>query len=151
MKLIVADVYGEGYLVDKDGTPQPLSSSTWAEADMRDTVVTNATQTATVRYRQDGLELEIAPDSVYQIEGIDNPDVVDARGYWDDLAKEIREVIDAGEEEKLVALVRKAARRDPHVPDVLEDAFFALTGRTLREAIDQAEWIWKKDALQYVD
>jgi hypothetical protein len=151
VKLIVADVYGEGYLVDKDGTPEPLSSTKWAEADMRDTVVTNGSQTATVRYRQDGVELELGPDSVYQIEGIENPDVVDVRSYWDDMAKEIREVIDAGNEERLVALLRRAARREPHVPDVLEVAFFALTGRTLRDAIDQAEWIWRKDALQYVD
>jgi hypothetical protein len=151
MKLIVADVYGEGHLVDKDGTPQPLSSTRWEEADMRDTVVTNGSQTATVRYRQDGVELEIGPDSVYQIEGIDNPDVVDVRSHWDDLAKEIRDVIDVGNEERLVALLRRAARRDAHVPDVLEVAFFALTGRTLRDAIDQAEWIWRKDALQYVD
>jgi hypothetical protein len=151
VKLIVADVYGEGYLVDKDGTPEALSSTKWAEADMADTVVTNESQTATVRYRQDGLELEIGPDSVYQIEGVDNPDVVDVRSHWDDLAKEIRDVIDAGDEERLVALLRRAARKEPHVPDVLEVAFFALTGRTLREAIDQAEWIWRKDALQYVD
>ena len=61
------------------------------------------------------------------------------------------QVIDAGNEERLVALLRRAARGEPHVPDVLEEAFFALTGRTLRDAIDQAEWIWRKDALQYVD
>ena len=152
MKLIVADVYGQGHLVDKDGTAHALSPTKWTEADMRDTVVTNATQTATVRYRQDGIELEIGPDSVYQLEGIDNPDVIDVRGQWQRVARELRDALDARDEGRVVQLLSDAAGSDDEIPDAVEEEFFTLTGRTLREAIqDVMPWYWERLALRYVD
>ena len=152
MKLIVADVYGQGFLVDKDGKAHELSSTKWMEAGLRETVVTNSSQTATVRYRQDGIELEVGPDSVYSVEGIDNPDVIDVRGQWEGVALKLRDALDAKDEERVLELLTDAAGGEDEVPDAVEDEFFKLTGRTLRAAIDDAlPWLAGRLALQFVD
>ena len=152
MKLIVADVHGQGMLVDKDGKAHELSPTKWMEADMQDTVVTSAGQTATVRYRQDGLELEIGPDRVYGVEGIENPDVVDVRGMWERLAQQIEDALDAGDELRVIALLEEAAGSDDEVPDALEDEFLRRTGLTLHEAIEKAmPALLASIALNFVD
>jgi hypothetical protein len=152
MKMIVADAHGQGFLVDKDGKAHELSPTKWTEADLQDTVVTGASQTATVRYRQDGIELEIGPDSVYQLEGIDNPDVIDVRGQWERVARELRDALDAKDDGRVVRLLSDAAGSDDEIPDAVEEEFFKLTGRTLREAIQAAmPWYWERLALPYVD
>ena len=152
MKMIVADVHGQGMLVDKDGKAHELSPTKWTEADMQDTIVTSAGQTATLRYRQDGLELEIGPDSVYGVEGIENPDVIDVRGMWERLARQIKDALDAEDELRVLELLKEAAGSGDEVPDALEDEFFKLTGLTLREAIKEAlPALWEMVALAFVD
>jgi hypothetical protein len=152
MKTIVADVYGQGTLIDKDGTPHELSASEWREADLRDQVVTGPDQTAVVRYRQDGLELEIGPNRTYGIEGDENPDVIDVRGHWENLARRILEALNNEQEQQVVELLDEAAGDDGKVPDVLEDEFRRVAGKALRDALkDGLPWMWEALALRFVD
>ena len=64
MKAIVADAAGAGVLRDKDGNDHQLDADTWTECDARDTIYTGEGQTAWVRYRKDGHQLEVHPNSM---------------------------------------------------------------------------------------
>jgi hypothetical protein len=78
MRLIVADAAGAGWLRDKDGNDHQLEADSWTECDVRDTVFTGRGETAWVRYRDDGRQLEVQPNSEYHIES-QNADVIDVR------------------------------------------------------------------------
>ena len=78
MRLIVADAAGAGWLRDKDGNDQQLGSDSWTECDVRDTIFTGDGETAWVRYRDDGHQVEVHPNSEYHMES-HNDDVIDVR------------------------------------------------------------------------
>ena len=78
MRLIVADAAGAGWLRDKDGNDHQLAADSWAECDVRDTIFTGEGETAWVRYREDGRQVEVQPNSEYHIE-YQNDDVIDVR------------------------------------------------------------------------
>jgi hypothetical protein len=152
MKAVVADVYGDGVLVDKDGEAHTLSPDSWTEADVRDTIYTSDNQKVVVRYRDNGLEMEIGPNSTYGIEAPENPDVIDVRSHWPNLAQEVYDALKAGQDNKVVELLREAASPEEKVPDALEDAFYQLAGKSLRDAImDDMAGIWELVALYFVD
>ena len=60
MRLIVADAAGVGWLRDKDGNDHQLDADSWSECDVRDTIFTGDGETAWVRYREDGRQVEVA-------------------------------------------------------------------------------------------
>ena len=137
MKAIVADAYGTGTLVDKDGNHHALSPNEWAEADVRDEIVTGDGETAWVQYREDGRTVEVPPNTNYNIEGPRNDDVIDVRGHWDTLAGRLVEAMDGvGTDEDAIYAVLDEVAGFPEAADALERAFAARAGRSLRDALE---------------
>jgi Annexin len=137
MKAIVADAYGAGILVDKDGAEHELSDDGWVEADVRDEIVTADGQTAWVRYREDERMVEVPPNTRYGIEGPRNDDVIDVRSHWDDRARWLVEAMAGlGTDEDLIYGVLSEVSGSPEAVEALSNAFFNQTGRTLRDALE---------------
>lgn len=137
MKAIVADAYGTGTLVDKDGDHHTLTANEWTECDVRDEIVTGDGETAWVQYRDDSRTVEVPPNSTYGIEGPRNDDVIDVRGHWDTLAGRLVEAIDGvGTDEDAIYAVLDEVAGFPEAAGALERAFEARAGRSLREALE---------------
>ncbi len=137
MKAIVADAYGTGTLVDKDGNHHALSANEWTECDVRDEIVTSDGETAWVQYREDSRTVEVPPNTTYGIEGPRNDDVIDVRGHWDNLAGRLVEAMDGiGTDEDAIYAVLDEVAGSAEAAGALERAFEARAGRSLREALE---------------
>jgi hypothetical protein len=135
MKLIVADAAGQGWLRDKDGNDQPLSGDTWSECDVRDTIYTGDGETAWVRYRDDGRQVEVQPNSEYHIEYA-NEDVIDVRAAAPAVDELVAATEGVGTDEERIYRALETVQGNPDAIDQVRALFLDRTGRSLDDVLN---------------
>jgi hypothetical protein len=134
MKAIVADSAGTGQLIDKDGVAHDLDPQTWAETDVRDTIVTGDGQMAWVAYRDDGHTVEVPANTTYHIE-YKSDDVIDVR-TGATAAEELFAAMDGvGTDEERIYAVLGSISGQPDKIAELRLAFQTRAGRSLDDAL----------------
>ena len=134
MRLIVADAAGAGWLRDKDGNDQQLSTDSWSECDVRDTIFTGDGETAWVRYRDDGHQVEVQPNSEYHMEA-HNDDVIDVRAASPAVDELIAATDGVGTDEERIYRALETVQGNPDAIEQVRALFLDRTGRTLDELL----------------
>jgi hypothetical protein len=134
MRLIVADAAGAGWLRDKDGNDQQLDADSWTECDVRDTILTGDEQTAWVRYRDDGRQVEVQPNSEYHIE-YQNEDVIDVRAASPAVDELIAATEGVGTDEERVFNALATVQGNPDAVEQVRALFLDRVGRALEEVL----------------
>jgi hypothetical protein len=134
MKAIVADSAGTGRLVDPDGVSHPLDPETWAETDVRDTIVTGDGEFAWVTYRDGGRTVEVPANTTYHIE-YHSDDVLDVR-TGDTAAAEIVAAMNGigTDEERIYAVLGAVGGQADKIAE-LRAAFLVRAGISLDAAL----------------
>ena len=134
MKAIVADAAGAGWLRDKDGNDHQLDAESWAECDVRDTIYTGDGETAWVRYRNDGRQVEVQPNSEYHIE-FQNDDVVDVRAASPAVDELVEATEGLGTDEDRIYRALATVLGNPDAIAQVRALFQDRTGRTLDDVL----------------
>ena len=134
MRLIVADAAGVGWLRDKDGNDHQLDADSWSECDVRDTIFTGDGETAWVRYREDGRQVEVAPNSEYHIE-YQNDDVIDVRAASPAVDELIAATEGIGTDEQRIYNALATVQDNPDAIEQVRALFLDRVGRTLDEVL----------------
>ena len=134
MRLIVADAAGVGWLRDKDGNDHQLDADSWSECDVRDTIFTGDGETACVRYREDGRQVEVAPNSEYHIE-YQNDDVIDVRAASPAVDELIAATEGIGTDEQRIYNALATVQGNPDAIEQVRALFLDRVGRTLDEVL----------------
>ena len=151
MKAIVADAAGSGWLRDKDGNDVELEAELWTECDVRDTIFTGDGQTAWVRYREDGRQVEVGPDSEYHIEGPRNDDVIDVRAASPAVDELVAATEGLGTDEERIYRALATVENNPDAIEQVRALFLDRTGRTLDEVLaDELSGAELERALAYL-
>jgi hypothetical protein len=135
MRLIVADAAGAGWLRDKDGNDHQLAADSWAECDVRDTIVTGEGETAWVRYREDGRQVDVQPNSEYHIE-YQNDDVIDVRAASPAVDELVAATEGIGTDEERIYRALATVQGNAEAIEQVRALFLDRTGRTLDEVLD---------------
>ena len=134
MKAIVADAAGAGWLRDKDGNDHPLDADSWAECDVRDTIITGDGETAWVRYRDDGRQVEVHPNSEYHIE-FQNEDVIDVRAASPAVEELVAATEGIGTDEERIYRALETVQGNPDAIEQVRALFQDRTGRALDDVL----------------
>jgi hypothetical protein len=134
MRLIVADAAGAGWLRDKDGNDQQLGSDSWTECDVRDTIFTGDGETAWVRYRDDGHQVEVHPNSEYHMES-HNDDVIDVRAASPAVDELIAATEGIGTDEDRIYRALETVQGNPDAIEQVRALILDRTGRTLDDLL----------------
>ena len=134
MRLIVADAAGAGWLRDKDGNDQQLGSDSWTECDVRDTIFTGDGETAWVRYRDDGHQVEVHPNSEYHMES-HNDDVIDVRPASPAVDELIAATEGIGTDEDRIYRALETVQGNPDAIEQVRALILDRTGRTLDDLL----------------
>jgi hypothetical protein len=135
MRLIVADAAGAGWLRDKDGNDHQLAADSWAECDVRDTIFTGEGETAWVRYREDGRQVDVHPNSEYHIE-YQNDDVIDVRAASPAVDELVAATEGIGTDEERIYRALATVQGNAEAIEQVRALFLDRTGRTLDEVLD---------------
>jgi hypothetical protein len=135
MKAIVADAAGSGWLRDKDGNDHELAADSWTECDVRDTIFTGDGQTAWVRYREDGRQVEVGPASEYHIEGPRSDDVIDVRAASPAVDELIAATQGLGTDEERIYRALATVQDNPDAIEQMRALFLDRTGHTLDDVL----------------
>jgi hypothetical protein len=135
MRLIVADAAGAGWLRDKDGDDHQLAADSWAECDVRDTIFTGDGETAWVRYREDGRQVDVQPNSEYHIE-YQNDDVIDVRAASPAVDELVAATEGIGTDEERIYRALATVQGNAEAIEQVRALFLDRTGRTLDEVLD---------------
>jgi hypothetical protein len=135
MRLIVADAAGAGWLRDKDGNDHQLAADSWAECDVRDTILTGEGETAWVRYREDGRQVDVQPNSEYHIE-YQNDDVIDVRAASPAVDELVAATEGIGTDEERIYRALATVQGNADAIEQVRALFLDRTGRTLDEVLD---------------
>jgi hypothetical protein len=135
MRLIVADAAGAGWLRDKDGNDHQLAADSWAECDVRDTIFTGEGETAWVRYREDGRQVDVQPNSEYHIE-YQNDDVIDVRAASPAVDELVAASEGIGTDEERIYRALATVQGNAEAIEQVRALFLDRTGRTLDEVLD---------------
>ena len=135
MRLIVADAAGAGWLRDKDGNDHQLAADSWAECDVRDTIFTGEGETAWVRYREDGRQVDVQPNSEYHIE-YQNDDVIDVRAASPAVDELVAATEGIGTDEERIYRALATVQGNADAIEQVRALFLDRTGRTLDEVLD---------------
>lgn len=135
MRLIVADAAGAGWLRDKDGNDHQLAADSWAECDVRDTIFTGEGETAWVRYRDDGRQVDVQPNSEYHIE-YQNDDVIDVRAASPAVDELVAATEGIGTDEERIYRALATVQGNAEAIEQVRALFLDRTGRTLDEVLD---------------
>ena len=135
MRLIVADAAGAGWLRDKDGNDHQLAADSWAECDVRDTIFTGEGETAWVRYREDGRQVDVQPNSEYHIE-YQNDDVIDVRAASPAVDELVAATEGIGTDEERIYRALASVQGNAEAIEQVRALFLDRTGRTLDEVLD---------------
>ena len=135
MKLIVADAAGAGWLRDKDGNDHQLAADSWAECDVRDTIFTGEGESAWVRYREDGRQVDVQPNSEYHIE-YQNDDVIDVRAASPAVDELVAATEGIGTDEERIYRALATVQGNADAIEQVRALFLDRTGRTLDEVLD---------------
>jgi len=135
MRLIVADAAGAGWLRDKDGDDHQLAADSWAECDVRDTIFTGEGETAWVRYREDGRQVDVQPNSEYHIE-YQNDDVIDVRAASPAVDELVAATEGIGTDEERIYRALATVQGNAEAIEQVRALFLDRTGRTLDEVLD---------------
>jgi hypothetical protein len=135
MRLIVADAAGAGWLRDKDGNDHQLAADSWAECDVRDTIFTGEGETAWVRYREDGRQVDVQPNSEYHIE-YQNDDVIDVRAASPAVDELVAATEGIGTDEERIYRALATVQGNAEAIEQVRALFLDRTGRTLDEVLD---------------
>jgi len=135
MRLIVADAAGAGWLRDKDGNDHQLAADSWAECDVRDTIFTGEGETAWVRYREDGRQVDVQPNSEYHIE-YQNDDVIDVRAASPAVDELVAATEGIGIDEERIYRALATVQGNAEAIEQVRALFLDRTGRTLDEVLD---------------
>ena len=135
MRLIVADAAGVGWLRDKDGNDHQLAAESWAECDVRDTILTGDGETAWVRYREGGRQVEVQPNSEYHIE-YQNDDVIDVRAASPAVDELVAATEGIGTDEERIYRALATVQGNADAIEQVRALFLDRTGRTLDEVLD---------------
>ena len=135
MRLIVADAAGAGWLRDKDGNDHQLASDSWAECDVRDTIFTGEGEMAWVRYREDGRQVDVQPNSEYHIE-YQNDDVIDVRAASPAVDELVAATEGIGTDEERIYRALATVQGNAEAIEQVRALFLDRTGRTLDEVLD---------------
>jgi hypothetical protein len=135
MRLIVADAAGAGWLRDKDGNDHQLAADSWAECDVRDTIFTGDGETAWVRYREDGRQVDVQPNSEYHIE-YQNDDVIDVRAASPAVDELVAATEGIGTDEERIYRALATVQGNAEAIEQVRALFLDRTGRTLDEVLD---------------
>jgi hypothetical protein len=134
MRLIVADAAGAGWLRDKDGNDQQLGSDSWTECDVRDTIFTGDGETAWVRYRDDGHQVEVHPNSEYHMES-HNDDVIDVRAASPAVDELIAATEGIGTDEERIYRALATEQGNPDAIEQVRALILDRTGRSLDDLL----------------
>jgi len=134
MRLIVADAAGAGWLRDKDGNDQQLGSDSWTECDVRDTIFTGDGETAWVRYRDDGHQVEVHPNSEYHMES-HNDDVIDVRAASPAVDELIAATEGIGTDEERIYRALATVQGNPDAIEQVRALILDRTGRSLDDLL----------------
>jgi len=135
MRAIVADAAGAGVLRDKDGNDHQLDADTWTECDARDTIYTGEGQTAWVRYRKDGHQLEVHPNSMYPIE-FENDDVIDVRAASPAVDELIAATDGIGTDEERIYRALATVQGNAEAIEQVRALILDRTGQTLDDLLN---------------
>jgi hypothetical protein len=135
MRVIVADAAGAGWLRDKDGNDHQLAADSWAECDVRDTIFTGEGETAWVRYREDGRQVDVQPNSEYHIE-YQNDDVIDVRAASPAVDELVAATEGIGTDEERIYRALATVQGNAEAIEQVRALFLDRTGRTLDEVLD---------------
>jgi len=135
MRLIVADAAGAGWLRDKDGNDHQLAADSWAECDVRDTIFTGEGETAWVRYREDGRQVDVQPNSEYHIE-YQNDDVIDVRAASPAVDELVAATEGIGTDEERIYRALATVQGNAEAIEQVRALFLDRTGRTLDDVLD---------------
>jgi len=135
MRLIVADAAGAGWLRDKDGNDHQLAADSWAECDVRDTIFTGEGETAWVRYREDGRQVDVQPNSEYHIE-YQNDDVIDVRAASPAVDELVAATEGIGTDEERIYRALATVQGNADAIEQVRALFLDRTGRTLDAVLD---------------
>jgi hypothetical protein len=134
MRLIVADAAGVGWLRDKDGNDHQLAADSWAECDVRDTILTGDGETAWVRYRDGGRQVEVQPNSEYHIE-YQNDDVIDVRAASPAVDELVAATEGLGTDEERIYRALATVQGNAEAIEQVRALFLDRTGRTLDDVL----------------
>jgi hypothetical protein len=135
MRLIVADAAGMGWLRDTDGNDQELEADSWTECDVRDTILTGEGATAWVRYREDGRQVEVQPNSEYHIE-YRNDDVIDVRAASPAVDELVAATEGVGTDEQRIFNALATVQGNSDAIEQVRALFLDRTGRTLDDVLN---------------
>ena len=135
MRLIVADAAGAGWLRDADNNDHQLGADSWTECDVRDTIFTGEGETAWVRYRADGRQVEVHPNSEYHIE-YKSDDVIDVRAASPAVDELVAATEGIGTDEERIYRALETVQGNADAIEQVRALFLDRTGRTLDDVLN---------------